>query len=74
MEESALNGDIEAMRISEAHVERGQWLGFIIILAIVGSGVWLISLGHEWADTSMIVSGVGSIVATYFAGMAKMKK
>lgn len=65
MEEKYLSGNISAHRL-------GQFLGFIVALAIVGSGTFLIFTGH--AITGSIMTGATALgVIGLFTGNSNKK-
>jgi len=68
MEKIAMNGDVEAMRLQNAQVTRGQWLGFVIAIFGLSAGAVLIVLGHDGAGATLGAVGLASVLAAYFRG------
>ena len=68
------------MRIEEAVIKsditRANWglsLGFIVSMAFLGGGIYLLLNNHDWAGTSVIVSGAVSLVSTFVYGSNSRK-
>lgn len=65
MESKVLDANIEAMRRQFAEARWGQVFAFIIALAFVFVGAYVIVRGHPWPGTILGGVGLGGIVTTF---------
>jgi len=68
MEQRALEGQIEAMRLQFAENRRGQICALLLCLVFVGCGAFCIARGHEWSGSGIAAMGLSGIVATFIRG------
>jgi len=65
LEKIAMEGDIEAMRLSH-DVKRGQLPGLAISIFGLFCGTVLVYLGHDRAGSVTGAGGLASVLAAYF--------
>lgn len=55
-------------------VKRGSIFAFIMSLAIIGAGTYLIATGKDVTGLAMILANIGALASVFIVGRAKEKR
>jgi uncharacterized membrane protein len=58
----------KALGSASDETERGQWLGFLVVIICLGSTVYLASHGHEWVAVVIASSCAVGLVGRFLQG------
>ena len=50
------------------YIARGQWMAFIVTLALSSGGIGLGLAGHDWLAAALFTTTIGAVVTTLVAG------
>lgn len=67
-EEKAAEAKIEDQRAVRAQFRRGQWLAFILALALISWGSACVLNGHDWAGATIVTTTLVSLVLAFLWG------
>lgn len=74
LEVAALDIDRQTVAGEHSITRRGQWLGFILGMAMIGGGVGLSAMGKDTSGLATILTGGAALLASMWFGRSQPKE
>ncbi|HUT36699.1 MAG TPA: DUF2335 domain-containing protein [Planctomycetota bacterium] len=68
MERNAMGAQAQDQQAARAQFKRGQYLTFLLALAVIGWGGTCVLKSHDWAGATIIVGTLAGLVLAFLRG------